>query len=55
MIAKERLCREQTTIRLPGELHQELTAIAKQMGLTLTAVLLVAIWWSVLRLRGQPQ
>ena len=42
--------REQTTIRLPAELHNELSAISEQTGLTVTALLLVAIWRSVLKL-----
>ena len=45
--------REQTTIRLPKELHNELVTISQQTGLTVTALLLVAIWRSVLKLKFQ--
>lgn len=44
--------REQTTIRLPAELHKELAIIAKQTGLTITALLIAAIWQSVLKLKS---
>lgn len=47
--------RTQTTIRLPDELHKELALIAEETGLTITALLIVAIWWNVLRLKNQPQ
>lgn len=40
--------RGQTTIRLCIELYEELRAISEQTGLTITALLTVAIWRSVL-------
>lgn len=47
--------RKQTTIRLPVELHKELVAISKQSGLTVMALLILAIWWNVLRPKHLPQ
>ena len=56
----ENMEREQTTIRLPSvntknitvrmhtDLYRELKSISAQMGLTITSVLIVAIWRSVL-------
>ena len=49
----EPMAREQTTIRLTIELYSELALISKQTGLTVTALLLVAIWRSVLKLKSQ--
>lgn len=43
--------REQTTLRLSNELCGELERIAEQSGLTVTALLIIAIWQSVLRHR----
>lgn len=45
--------KEQTTIRLTREVYNELSIISKNMGLTVTALMIVAIWWNVLRLRKQ--
>ncbi len=47
--------RGQTTLRLPAELCAELKAISAHTGITVTALLLGAIWWSVLKLRQPPQ
>lgn len=46
--------KEQTTIRLPSELYEELKTISNKMGLTVTALLIVAIWRSVLKLKCLP-
>lgn len=46
---------EQTTVRLSAELHEALVAISKQTGLTVTALLIAAIWMSVLKLKHLPQ
>lgn len=43
--------REQTTIRLPTELYNELLLMSKQTGLTVTALLIAAIWRHVLKLK----
>lgn len=40
---------KQTTIRLQEELYKELKLISEQTGLTITSLLVVAIWWSVLK------
>lgn len=40
---------KQTTQRIQTELYEELKAIAKQTGLTVSSLLIVAIWWSVLK------
>lgn len=42
---------KQMTLRIQKELYIELKKIAAQSGLTVTAVLIAAIWWSVLRLK----
>lgn len=41
----------QTTLRIQTELHKELKIIASQTGLTVSSLLIVAIWWSVLKLK----
>ena len=46
--------REQTTIRLPSELYIEIKKIAKQTGLTVTSLLIVAIWRHVLKPKDLP-
>lgn len=38
----------QMTIRLPIELYKNLLFISKQMGLTVTSLLIVVIWRNVL-------
>ena len=43
--------REQTTIRLPAELYCELKKVSEESGLSITSLLIVAIWMSVLKLR----
>lgn len=40
---------KQTTLRVQSTLYDNLKTIAEQMGLTVTSVLIVAIWWSVLK------
>lgn len=40
--------REQVTLRLADELHRELEIIGKETGLTITALLIISIWHSVL-------
>ena len=47
--------RVQTTIRLPAELYNELLLMAKETGLTITALLIAAIWWHALRLKSLRQ
>lgn len=49
----ENMEREQLTIRLPEDLYNELIVISQQTGLTVTALLLLAIWRSVLQLKGR--
>lgn len=48
--------REQvTTLRLPDELHRELEVVSKETGLTITALLIIGIWHSVLMPIQKPQ
>ena len=37
------------TLRIPLELHQELEAMSNQTGMTVTSLLISAIWQNVLR------
>lgn len=39
------------TIRVPQELYKELEIMSKQTGLTVTSLLIAAIWQSVLKLK----
>ncbi len=41
--------REQTTLRLPAELKEALDEMAKQTGLTVTSLLVAAMWQHVLK------
>ena len=43
--------KKQTTLRVPTELYIELALISAQTGLTVTSLLLVAIWQNILKLR----
>jgi len=45
--------RKKITLRLPMELHRELSIISDQSGMTVTAVLLAAMWWHVLKPGGK--
>lgn len=45
---------KQMTWRMSNELHDELKMIAQQTGLTVTSVLLVAIWKNVLGTKHLP-
>ena len=47
--------REQTTIRLPADLYRQLVKISEQTGLTVTALLIVAIWRRILKSKRLPQ
>ena len=47
--ADEKQFFKQTTFRLPMELYEELEIISNQTGLTITSLLLAAIWWNVLK------
>lgn len=40
---------KQTTLRIQIDLYEELKAIAGQTGLSVTSLLIVAIWMSVLK------
>ena len=55
MDAKKLPEREQTTIRIQTDLFKELKAIAEQTGLSVTALLIVAIWKNVLKLKRLQQ
>ena len=46
---------EQTTIRLETDLYSELLSISEQSGLSVTALLIAAMWQHVLKLRQQQQ
>lgn len=50
--AEEKEDLKKITIRIPQELYKELETISKQMGLTITCLLIVAIWRNVLKLRN---
>lgn len=41
------------TIRLPEEYYNKLKSISLEMGLTVSAMLIGAIWWNVLKLKGK--
>lgn len=42
---------KQTTLRIQEKLHEEFKTRSIQTGLTVTSLLLVAIWWSDLGLK----
>ena len=45
----------QTTLRLPAELKAALDEMAEETGLTVTSLLVAAIWQHVLKPNGRQQ
>lgn len=41
--------REQTTIRLQNELYYKLKLISQQTGLNITVLIIIAIYWHILK------